>query len=83
MAAVGYFACGNSNISTFYMMFRLFEVFFSRISAVLVFFKILANKGINFRKPYHILRNLQKLSEFPPIDFLRAFLQVGSIRVER
>ena len=47
----------------------MFEVFFSRISAVLFFSKILANKGNIFRKPYHILRNLQKLSEFPPNDF--------------
>ena len=51
MAAVGYFACGNSNISTFYMMFRMFEVFFSRISAVLVFLRFWQTKATFFANP--------------------------------
>ena len=51
MAAVGYFTCGNSNISTFYMMFRMFEVFFSRISAVLVFLRFWQTKATFFANP--------------------------------
>ena len=75
MAAVGYFACGNSSISTFHMnsqIFGMFEVFFSqafrRFCFFLTFWK---SEATFFRKPYHILRNLQKLSEFPPNDFFR------------
>ena len=51
MAAVGYFACGNSNISTFYLMFRMFEVFFSRISAVLDFLRFWQTKATFFANP--------------------------------
>ena len=51
MAAVGYFACGKSNISTFYMMFRMFEVFFKRISAVLVFLRFWQTKATFFANP--------------------------------
>ena len=80
MAAVGYFACGNSSISTFHMnsqIFGMFEVFFSqafrRFCFFLTFWK---SEPTFFRKPYHILRNLQKLSEFPPNDFFGLFAYV-------
>ena len=79
MAAVGYFACGNSNISTFHInsqMSGCLKFFFFWHFGGFFFLHILAIRGNIFRKPYHILRNLQKLSEFPPNDFFGLFASV-------
>ena len=82
MAAVGYFACGNSNISTFHInsqMSGCLKFFFFWHFGGFFFLHILAIRGNIFRKPYHILRNLQKLSEFPPNDFFGFCVSVKNI----